>query len=112
MAYENRINFASDFTDMPIGRYREDGNCSGEVFREEHLLPALRLYGDDEVIINVDGVYGMGGSFVEEAFGGLIRLHGYDAFELMDRIVIEGSEYLEEEIFDCIKEYIGYNDEE
>jgi hypothetical protein len=33
-----RINVGKDFSGHPIGRYREDGPESGEVFREDLLM--------------------------------------------------------------------------
>lgn len=79
---------ARDFTDMPIGRYESDGQCSGEVFREKYLVPALEMYGDDVVYVNLSGIYGMGASFMCEAFGGLVREHNYDPCYLMSRLKI------------------------
>ena len=106
MGYKNQINFAEDFTDMPMGRYRKHGDVSGEVFRDDHLLPALKMFGDDVVTINLYGIYGMGGSFIDEAFGGLIREHGYTTNELLERFEFESDdEFLVEEIISIIEEY-------
>lgn len=62
-----------DFAKYPGPRYIRLGDYSGEEFRNSLLLPALE--SDDELTINFDGVYGYGSSFLEEAFGGLVR-HG------------------------------------
>ena len=67
------IKIAEDFSSTPAGRYREDGPFPGEVFRDEILVPALAAY--DEVCVDLSGVEGFGSSFLEEAFGGLVRLH-------------------------------------
>jgi hypothetical protein len=64
------ISIASDFSKFPAGRYRADGPASGERFREEFLLPALRR---GPVIVVLDGVAGLPSSFFEEAIGGIIR---------------------------------------
>lgn len=66
-----KINVASDFSRFPAGRYVDDGPYSGQSFREKHLLPAYSAPG--EVTIILDGARGYGSSFLEEAFGGLIR---------------------------------------
>ena len=66
------IRVAEDFSRTPAGRYRADGPWSGEAFREDHLRPALRG-GNQAVIVYLDGVEGYGSSFLEEAFGGLVR---------------------------------------
>ena len=80
------INLASDFGRFPGGRYRTDGDLSGEQFREDVLLPALQ--GDGErVAITLDGVAGLPASFLEEAFGGLVR-EGFSPAELRLRLEI------------------------
>ncbi|WP_313450493.1 STAS-like domain-containing protein [Stutzerimonas kunmingensis] len=60
------------FSEYPAGRYRADGSFSGEVFREDLLVPLLAKH--DEVHIDLDGAMGYGSSFLEEAFGGLVRV--------------------------------------
>lgn len=65
------IDVASDFSRTPGGRYYSDGPASGEKFREEFLLPALKQH--EIVTINLDGTRGYPSSFLEEAFGGAIR---------------------------------------
>lgn len=66
-----KISIAKQFSRFPAGRYKTDGPHSGEKFREEHLVPALQK--DETVTIELDGARGYGSSFLEEAFGGLIR---------------------------------------
>ena len=66
------IVIATDYSETPAGRYHpKDGNYTGERFRDEILYPALQNY--DLVSVNLDGTLGYGSSFLEEAFGGLIR---------------------------------------
>jgi hypothetical protein len=67
------INIGRDFTSTPIGRYRADSRYSGQVFREDHLMPALSDFNFSKIIVDLAGVEGYGSSFLEEAFGGLIR---------------------------------------
>lgn len=62
--------YVKDFTKYPGPRYEDLGDFSGEEFRNKKLIPALEA-GNIEV--NFDGVYGYGSSFLEEAFGGLVR---------------------------------------
>ncbi|EDW2054882.1 STAS-like domain-containing protein [Salmonella enterica subsp. enterica] len=59
-----------DFSRYPGPRYIRLGDFSGELFRSSVLMPAL---ANDDVTVNFDGVYGYGSSFLEEAFGGLVR---------------------------------------
>lgn len=75
---DRTINISSDFTRYPGPRYAKDGPFSGEVFRCEVLAPALREATTHGGLVTVylDGVAGYGSSFLEEAFGGLLR-HGF-----------------------------------
>ena len=68
------ISIADDFSRFPAGRYPEDGEFNGTLFREEYLVPTLKkLRGSDQLLVTFDGVAGFGSSFLEEAFGGLVR---------------------------------------
>ena len=71
------ISIADDFSRYPAGRFREDGNFSGAAFREDLLVPALRAKNVAIVTVSFDDVAGFGSSFLEEAFGGLIREEGF-----------------------------------
>lgn len=70
-----QINIAKDFSDMPGGRLISEGDYSGELFRKELLLPKYKesLEKGEHLIINFDGAYGYPPSFLDEAFGGLVR---------------------------------------
>ena len=67
------INLKNDFGEFPAGRYFGDGDYSGEKFRENFVIPALLDDKYDVVEIDIDGTPGYGSSFLEEAFGGLLR---------------------------------------
>jgi hypothetical protein len=75
------IDVARDFTRTPGGRYRNQGEWSGEQFREEILEPPLKRGGD--VIVDLDGPEGFTTSFLDEVFGELVRIHG---LAIMDRL--------------------------
>ena len=79
------INVARDFSRFPGGRYRTDGPFSGQEFRDDILVPALAT--NEHVAVEIDGVAGLPVSFLEEAFGGLVRL-GFSKDELFDRLDI------------------------
>lgn len=70
-----QIDIAKNFSRTPAGRYQTDGLKSGESFRKECLLPALQ--NSDSVVVHIDGIEGYGSSFLEEAFGGLVRVEGF-----------------------------------
>ena len=78
------IAIANDFSRYPAGRFREDGKSSGAAFREDHLVPALRAPDVGIVKVSFDEVAGFGSSFLEEAFGGLVREEGFDK-DFLDR---------------------------
>jgi hypothetical protein len=92
------IEIAKDFSRYPSGRRIADGPHSGEKFREEFLVPALKTH--DEVVIILDGVKGYPSSFTEEAFGGLVRT-GFDKESLLSKLKIKFSS----------QAYSGYKDD-
>jgi hypothetical protein len=65
------INIANDFSRYPAGRVVKDGPYSGERFRNDWLIPILERH--EKATIEMDGTRGYGSSFLEEAFGGLVR---------------------------------------
>lgn len=69
------INIAKDFSPIPGARYPIEGDFSGQEFRQSLLAPKLKeaIKNGDTLIIDLDGTLGYGTSFLEEAFGGLIR---------------------------------------
>ena len=70
---EKIINIAKDFSPTPAGRYRDYGDFSGEAFREDILLPSLLDNNISSIIINFNGLKGVGSSFWDEVFGEIIR---------------------------------------
>ncbi|MDA8485873.1 STAS-like domain-containing protein [Pseudomonas resinovorans] len=78
------------FSEYPAGRYRADGDFSGQVFREDLLVPALAKH--DLVEIDLDGAMGYGSSFLEEAFGGLVREHKFSAEQLHRKLRFKSDE--------------------
>ncbi len=83
------INVAKDFSRYPAGRFTSDGPFSGEQFRNEILIPALK--SGAHIIVELDGTRGYGSSFLEEAFGGLIRA-GFTRKEIGSKIAYSSSD--------------------
>ncbi len=81
-----KIHIAENFSRYPSGRAIADGPHSGTKFRVKFLRPALDNF--DEVIIVLDDVMGYPSSFIEEAFGGLVR-EGYDEAKILKKIKFE-----------------------
>jgi len=96
-----KINIAHDFSRYPAGRHLSDGPFSGEKFRNEFLLEPLS--NNEHCLIELDGVRGYGSSFLEEAFGGLVREGKFEADDVLRLIELSASD--ESLIFE-ITEYI------
>jgi len=82
----NTINIAQDFYPYPAGRHEEDGPYTGEKFRKAYLVPALQKNSEVQVVL--DGTLGPGSSFLEEAFGGLIREENFTEDQLNSKLKI------------------------
>jgi hypothetical protein len=83
-----RIDIGIEYSRSPLGRYHpKDGPNTGERFRTDFLAPALREHSS--VIVRIDQVEGFGSSFLEEAFGGLVRKEGFSSEELHSKLQIE-----------------------
>lgn len=83
------IVIAKDFSKTPFGRFMTDSPFSAEKFRKDFLVPAL-ISGEQEVVVDFNGIaLGVGSSFLEEAFGGLVRKEGLNKNGLKKRLVIK-----------------------
>ncbi len=102
-----QINVAKDFTRLPGVRTAAEGDNSGEAFLRNHLFPKFReaVRSGVQLIVNLDGTAGYATSFLEAAFGGLIRgdeLYQIPATDLSQAqktlVIISSDRYLKEEI--------------
>lgn len=98
------ISIANDFSIYPGGRTPDDGEYSGEEFRNTFLIPMLDA--GEQAEINFDGTRGYGSSFLEEAFGGLVR-SGHNSKKIYSIFKFISSR---ESIIDEVKEYINNAD--
>jgi len=101
---EPRISIAGDYSRYPGPRFKKLGADSGEDFRDGTLIPALK--DGRRVAIQIDGTSGYPASFLEEAFGGLVR-HGFSKTYLDShlRIISEDPAYSSYKLL--IKKYIS-----
>ena len=78
------ISIAKEFSPYPAGRDDNDGDFNGERFRKLLLLPLVReaISKKIKLIVSLEGMQSFGSSFLEEAFGGLIRKEGIDKASL------------------------------
>jgi len=76
-----QINIAEEFTRLPGPRFRDEGENSGQEFREEFLRPRFEqaVAKNETLVVVLDGAtFGYPTSFLEEAFGGLAREVGIE----------------------------------
>lgn len=87
------IRFA-EFSQFPGGSLREQGDHSGQEFREEHLAPTLReaIKSGLVVVVNLDGTMGLSTAFSREAFGGLVAKDEFSVADLQKHLKIVGDE--------------------
>lgn len=99
------LKISTDFSTTPGARYKEEGDFSGEEFRENVLYPKFKeaKAKNCHLKINLDGTAGLGTSFLEESFGGLLRTNKLDYNEVVDII-----QFVSLENPDYIEEILGY----
>lgn len=86
------VDVGKDFSRFPAGRTPDDSRYSGQAFRERYLKD--NLAHKRKVLLILDNALSYGSSFLEEAFGGLVRSYGYDIKYLEDLIEIKSSDPL------------------
>lgn len=91
-------HIAKEFSETPGGRFRKHGPYSGEEFRDDVLCGLLRkaVASDEKLAVVLDGTGGYGSSFLEEAFGGLIRLGRFDRNAVQRHLELKALEPLYE----------------
>lgn len=82
------FNVAKEFSRFPGGRRRDHGRHSGEEFRETVAIPLLEKYSRVKFVLTGSAGYSTG--FLDEAFGELGALYGYEA--LAQRIELEAED--------------------
>jgi hypothetical protein len=80
------INIAKEFSPYPVGRFYGDGPDSGQRFREEFLEPPLSA--GDSVEVHLSGTEGFGSSFLDEAFGGVVRKFNFTDEDVRKRLIL------------------------
>ena len=94
------------FSQTPGPRHIEEGDFSGQEFRKSILLPAIRnaINMNEQLSVNLDGTAGYGTSFLEESFGGLIRVDHLSYEDITNSLRIISSE--EPYLIDDINNYL------
>lgn len=103
-----RINIAEDFSPAPIGRYRTDSDTSAEAFREDILYPKICIAIEKREFLEIDltGIFGLASSFLEEAFGGLVREKGLNSDDILRTIKFLSQERHFDLYIDIAQQYI------
>ena len=80
------ISIAKDFTKTPGGRFKKEGDFSGEEFLEKILLPAFeKAFWENRYIqVDLDGCMGYPSSFICGSFGELQKM--YPNIDIFKRI--------------------------
>jgi len=80
---EHTLNLIKEYPNFkyPGHRSRSQSINSGEEFRDDILIPFLKKYKGDNIIINLEGAVGFPPSFLEEAFGGCVEKNFYEITE-------------------------------
>lgn len=95
------VSVANNFTRFPSGRYKRNGETSGEGFREKFLEEPLRR--GEQVTVDLDGTVGYGSSFLEEAFGGVVRSLRLKADYVLSLLTIKSTD---PELVNEVRQYI------
>jgi hypothetical protein len=80
------IHIAREFSPYPVGRFYEDGPDSGQRFRETFLEPPLAA--GDSIQVDLSGTEGYGSSFLDEAFGGVVRKFKFTLDDVKKRLIL------------------------
>ena len=84
------ILLAKDFSAVPVGRYKSDGQYTAEHFREDMLVGCMRAATlASPVTIDLTDVECLCAHFREEAFAGLTRHHGMGYSYIHPRLKFE-----------------------
>lgn len=95
------VDIGQQFSRLPAGRKPDDGKFCGETFRERFL--SAPIAAGKAVVIKLDNVLSYGSSFLEEAFGGLVRQYSYSPKALRSQITLDSTDpYLVDEIWHYI----------
>ena len=103
-----RLNVANKFTPFPMGRYREDGKRSAQVFREDILLPKIlhALQKNDILELDFNGMKGINPSFMREAFCALVSKHGLPSDDVLKVLRFSSKDPYFQRRFEKLKDLI------
>lgn len=85
-----------DWTRFPGGRFKMDGDFSGEEFRETFLDRDLEAGADFEIDFN--GIFTVGWSFLDEALGHFVTKIGEEEFRERFKIISDDDPDIQQEL--------------
>lgn len=90
------LNIGKHYSKYPGGRKKSSGEFSGEHFLESCLGEFYKKAFDanESLTIILDGLYGYPSSFLEESFGGLVRINKDKGKDVLDRLEFVSKENL------------------
>jgi len=102
------ISIANEFSAYPTGRDDHDGDFNGERFRQLLLLPRLKeaISKNVKLVVSLQGMQSFGSSFLEEAFGGLVRKEGVSKRDIKKTLEIDAGWIGNTRYRDAINRYI------
>jgi STAS-like domain of unknown function (DUF4325) len=91
---EHKISIARDFSPTPAGRLPKDGPFNGQRFREQFLVPSLAgaIEEKSKLVIDFDDADSYSSSFLEEVFGGLVRLNKFTGDQIRNCLVFKSDD--------------------
>lgn len=101
----------SDFTETPGSRFRhqhsEPGH-SGEEFREQKIIPALKdaMSNKSIILVDLDNVAGWPITFIDEAFGKLGNVFTFDLLKEHLFVSCKDDPAIVLDVWECIKDYV------
>ena len=100
------LKIADEFSDVPGPRFKNEGDYSGEEFRERLLKPRFDQAeaSGEKLLVDLDGGFGYATSFLEEAFGGLARQYSPETVLEVLEFKSEDEPYLSSDIVRYIRE--------
>jgi hypothetical protein len=103
---EMNLIVATEFSETPGPRTRDEGDFSGELFLDEFLRPRYEaaVQAGETLVVDLDGTEGYATSFLEAAFGGLARLYRADDILRVIEFKTEDEPYLKAEVTKYIKD--------
>ncbi len=92
-----------DFSQAPMGVYRNDSNYSAEKFREDILIPSIRR---DNVKVDLSGTCGYGASWLQGVFGTLYTCNQFHEKYLDNHLEVYVSDPKDRCYLDAVHRYI------